>query len=149
MKKLTDVQALHSLYSVPAEATAFLSTVSEATPNGKYEFGDACYVAVMSYVAKTLTTEMQMEAHERYIDVQYLATGEERILYTDKSELAEAIPYDAQKDVAFYDYDVAEEVRLKAGEAVILDTDEAHLPSLAIDTPVSVKKAVLKLKKVM
>ena len=126
----------------------FVEGLCSDTPNGRYEFGTTCYVAVSEYETKTWNADLMPEAHETYIDVQYLACGEERILYTDKSALSLTVPYDAQKDVAFYRFDGSErEVAFSVGEAVILDTCEAHLPCIATHAPITVKKAVMKVKK--
>ena len=148
MRKFTDFRELSAIDSIPAKAIEFMIGLSDETPNGRYEFDETCYAVVTSYDSKLLSAEMQMEAHEDYIDVQAIVAGTERILCADKEDLIASIPYDPQKDVAFYEYDVAEEVRLGAGEAVILETAEAHLPGIAIDAPIYVKKAVLKLRKV-
>lgn len=147
MKKINDLTTLKNSYSVPDEAISFVLSMDESTPNGRYEFGEDCFVSVSSYDTKILDADMTMEAHEKYIDVQYIVSGEERILYTDKQKLEIAIPYNQTKDIAFYHFDVAGEVHAIAGEAVVLDTNEAHLPNVAITTPTPTKKAVIKLKK--
>ena len=44
------------------------------------------------------------EAHRKYIDVQYIVDGSERMGYTYlRSELVVREPYDPQKDFAFYE----------------------------------------------
>ena len=148
MIKLESIGEARAHFSIPEEAIAFVEGIGNDTPNGRYDFGASCYVAVSEYETKLQNADMMPEAHETYIDVQYLACGEERILYTDKSALTLTVPYDTQKDVAFYQLDGSErEVAFSAGEAVILDTCEAHLPCLAIHAPITVKKAVMKIKK--
>ena len=147
MKKINDLEELKKLYDVPDAAIDFVRQLNAKTPNGRYDFGEDCFVLVSSYESKRLQEDMRLEAHEKYIDVQYLAVGAERIFHTDKQTLTVTDPYNAQKDIAFYHLTTAQEVQVRAGEAVILDTNEAHLPNVAIDTPVFVQKAVIKLKK--
>ena len=87
-----------------------------------------------------------MEAHERFLDVQMVLAGEEKIYVTDKAPLAVVTPYDAGKDIAFYAWESAESVTYRSGEAVVLFPEEAHLPGRAVGEPMTIKKAVLKLR---
>ena len=88
-----------------------------------------------------------MEAHEIYIDIQYLICGEEKIHYTDKSELKIQKPYSESGDCALYVFpEKYDTVIYKSGEGVVLYTNEAHLPTRAVTEPMTVKKAVIKLK---
>ena len=147
MKKLHSIKQVKDFFSVPNEAVDFLENATEQTPNGRYDFGDDCYVNVMHAETKMPTDASLMEAHEKYIDVQVLINGEEKILYADKTGLPLAVDYDAQKEAAFYGFNEADAVIYHTGEAVILDTAEAHLPCCCVNEPQSVKKAVMKILK--
>jgi biofilm protein TabA len=85
-----------------------------------------------------------MEAHETFVDVQCLIRGEEKILFTDKTALPTTVPYSAEKDAAFHSFTDAEAVTYKAGECVVLYPVEAHLPNRAVNEPMAIKKAVMK-----
>ena len=86
-----------------------------------------------------------MEAHDVYVDVQCLITGEERIYYTKRTALTVTKPMNADKDVGFFAYVPSPYADYKAGECVVLYPEEAHLPGRAVSTPVTAKKAVMKL----
>lgn len=143
MIKLTNYQDLKKYFTVPDEALAFLATITEETENGRYYFGDDCFVNVMNYTTKEELSDM--EAHDVYVDVQCLFTGEERIYYTDRAPLKETVPLNETKDVLFYAYEPSPYVDYLPGECVVLYTEEAHLPGRAISGSMTVKKAVMKL----
>ena len=87
-----------------------------------------------------------MERHDKYVDVQFLLDGEEKVYYTDKADLTLKKPYDAVKDRCFFQYADSEAVVYEKGEAVILYTNEAHLPGVAPEGVgvKTIKKAVAK-----
>jgi biofilm protein TabA len=107
--------------------------------------GDAVYALVQRYQTRPVA-ETRLEAHRRYIDIQYLLTGQEVIHWTPLEALAEATqPYDSVTDVAFY-ASVADMVPLllRAGRFAILFPDDAHAPSCAWGDPAEVLKVVVK-----
>ena len=147
MKKLKSFREISEHVKVPAEAVAFVESICADTPNGKYPFGEGCFVNVMDAPIKP-RGELRAEAHDLYIDVQCLIAGDERIYYTDRSRLRAVTEYNPQKDVIFYEYEDAEVVDFTSGECVILDTCEAHHPGCSVNGIASVaKKAVMKVRK--
>lgn len=133
--------------SIPDEVIEFLKSADENVATGKHEFTNNCFVNVILTNTKEPNEESLMEAHEKYIDIQYLIFGEEKILYTDKANLAVAKEYDSEGDYAMYSFDKYNEVTYKKGDAVVLDTSVAHLPGCALNGAMEIKKAVIKLKK--
>ena len=144
MFKINDLKELKKHFDyLPNEAIAFVENADENTPCGRYEFGDDCYVNVSEYETKP---ETKMEGHEKYIDVQYLIFGEEKMLVCDKSALDVEKPYDEENDYAFFFYDKAEEIIYKKGEAIVLYPNDAHSPDRMVKDPVLRKKAVMKIR---
>ena len=144
MIKIQNLQELSAYLSVPQDALDFVLKMTADTPNGRYEFGADCFVNVMHCDTKAESTPM--EAHEKFIDVQMVLAGEEKICVAEKAELDIVTPYDEEKDIAFYAWESAEEVCYRSGEAVVLYPAEAHLPGRAVNAPMTIKKAVLKLR---
>ena len=144
VKTVTTEKIKEYLPAFPEAALEFLLSVTEETENGKRFFDDDCFVNVMNTETKTETA--LMEAHEKYIDVQCLISGEEKMLYTDKSALKVEKPYNENTDCAFYSFDEAEEITLTSGECAIFYSNEAHLPCRAPKDKMVIKKAVLKVK---
>ena len=143
MIKITNYQDLKKYFNVPNAALAFLAAITENTANGKYPFGADCFINVMDCTTREELADM--EAHDIYVDVQCLFTGEERIYYKNREGLTVTKPMDDTKDVGFFAYAPSEYVDYKAGECVVLYPEEAHLPGRAVTTSLTAKKAVMKL----
>ena len=115
----------------------------ENLADGKYLIdGERIFANVQSYETKITAP---FEAHKKYIDIQYMIKGEEKIGVVDYDVCTTVEEYNGQKDIEFLD--CSENINyctLKEGEFLILYPDDAHQPSLAIDNPAFVKKAVVK-----
>ncbi len=147
MKKLKSFREIPEHLDVPVEAVDFLLNINTQTPNGRYEFGERCFVNVMD-ASMTERTVRRAETHDQYVDVQCLITGRERIYVIAREKLTPETPYDEGKDVTFYPYGDADEILdFSAGECVILDPSDAHHPGCAIGEPSVEKKAVMKVRK--
>lgn len=127
---------------------AFLEQLPADAPLGRHDIdGDAVYALVQRYPTRP-EAETRLEAHRRYIDIQYLVAGREVIHWAALADLAEVTrPYDAVTDVAFYAA-VADmvPVRLRAGRFAILFPDDAHAPCCAWGDPAEVLKVVVKVE---
>ncbi len=144
MKKIYQLQDITKYFDIPAEAVAFMQGTNAETACGRYEFGPDCYINVME---TTTTNEAgKMEAHDVYVDVQFIITGEERIYYANRAGLQEAQAYDAEKDFVLYSYTDADSVDYTVGEGVILYPEDAHLPCRPVNAPMYVKKGVVKVR---
>lgn len=117
-----------------------LRTLDGDTENGRYELEDGAYY-VVSLSEKTPIEGRSFEAHRRYIDIQCVLCGDERIDYADVSTLTVAIPYNEEKDIAMYDGRGSSFV-LRAGDFAVFEPEDAHLPCVGIGR---VKKAVVKI----
>ena len=113
--------------------------------NGTYEIdGKNVYISVQEYKTKDISVS-KWEAHQKYTDIQYIISGEEKIGFTNLDTLKEVIEYDNERDISFLEGE-GYYLCAKEGDFVIFTPDDAHRPSLTIsDTPSNVKKAVVKL----
>lgn len=116
-------------------------------PDGKYEVdGKNIYYLVQRYQSKPLA-EGRFEAHQKYIDIQYVASGEEMLGYAPIDGLEIQTPYNPEKDIIFYNRpEKYTPVHLKAGLFAVLYPDDAHMPGRAVDNPTNVLKIVVKVK---
>ena len=144
MIKIQNLRDLTAHFTIPQEALDFALALTAETPDGRYKFGEDCFINVMH--CDTSSGIVPMEAHEKFIDVQTVIAGEEKIFVADKAPLTVVTPYDEAKDIAFYAWEDAEAVTYRSGEAVVLYPAEAHLPGRAVGEPMTIKKAVLKIK---
>ena len=144
MIKLTNFEEIKNYFNVPEEALTFLTGIDMETECKRYDFTPECYINVQEVETKVETP--LMEAHELFVDIQCLIAGEEKIFYTAKEGLGIQRPYNASGDAALYDFaSDSLPVCYKAGEAVVLYPEEAHLPNRAAGEPMKIKKAILKI----
>jgi biofilm protein TabA len=116
-------------------------------PDGKVEIdGDRVFALVQSYDSVAASDPIFFEAHRKYIDVQYVAAGEEVIGYSAANHLTVTADYDEAKEAWFGTLPAADTtfVRLAAGELAVLYPTDGHAPRLAAGTPVAVRKIVVK-----
>ncbi len=129
------------------KAFDFLKTANlAALEDGRIEIdGAQVYVLVQSY--ETLPLESaKFEAHRRYLDIQYVATGQEIIGWAPLHHMVECTPYNDAKDVfnGKVPVEALSQVHLAAGELAVLYPSDAHAPKIQVGQPARVKKIVVK-----
>jgi len=113
--------------------------------NGKYEIeGDNIFVIVQEYNTKPLS-EGKFEAHRKYIDIQYMIKGKEKMGYVSVDKLKPITQYDEEKDIIFFEGD-GDFIAVDEGFFVIFHPQDAHMPGIEIEASQYVKKAVIKIK---
>ena len=121
-----------------------LATVADFL--GERRDGDRVYANVQQYVTKSYD-EAKYEAHDHYIDVQCIVSGEEAIYLADREELEVREPYNSAKDVIFYeDAGETEPIILHDMEFVVIYPHEAHKPGVAPGEKREVSKIVFKIR---
>jgi biofilm protein TabA len=114
-----------------------------AAPVGRHELdGDRLYAIVQEYMTKP-ADQCAWEAHRRYVDVQYIVHGAERIGHAPLARSGERVPYDRDRDVTLY-YPGSQYVTLSSGMLAIFGPDDVHSPGGAVDHPRAVRKVVMK-----
>lgn len=113
--------------------------------NGKYQvLGDKVYAVVQDYSSKPIC-EGRFEAHKKYIDIQYIIQGEERIGIGNIENFSQTTEYDKEKDIVFLDNKEQNEfINIKENEFAIFTPKDAHMPSIEVNNRNYVKKAVVK-----
>ena len=104
--------------------------------------GDNLFVNVCAYDTRAFD-DCRFEAHRRYIDVQMVLAGEERIDVQFIGAL-DAEPFDEEADNLFLDGDAAASVVMTPGTFVACFPNDGHKPGIAVNGSVPVKKAVFK-----
>lgn len=112
---------------------------------GKYPIdGESIFASVTNIIDKPFE-QTNWESHRKYIDLQYIIKGKEKILEADFAGQKVKSPYNAAKDVANYN--------IEGGNAYIADSktfylffpSKAHRPNIAVNQD-SVKKLVIKIR---
>jgi len=109
--------------------------------------GDEVYAMVVEYETRG-PEDAVLETHRKYVDIQVMLAGRERLEWFPVEGLAVRTPYDADKDVTFYDRHGTGPtgVDMAPGLFVALFPEDAHMPSLMTGSrPAPVKKAVVKI----
>jgi biofilm protein TabA len=113
---------------------------------GRYELGGGLYVN-LGVGDTEPANERRFESHHRYIDIQVLLSGPERIQWAWTSELAVTQAYDDEADIAFHAEPprIAGELVLQAHELAIFYPEHAHRPCCNVgDDAVPFRKLVFK-----
>lgn len=126
----------------------FLKQMKPDTAVGVYHINQQVKAIVSEYETK-IENEHGYEAHKKYIDIQYLLSGEERISCLPIERLKEVKPYNEENDAAFYAADPSLQpsyFSLLPGYFAIFYPQDGHMPQLCVDKPELVKKVVIKVK---
>ncbi len=121
-----------------ARVTDFASLVDGTYPVG----GDDVRALVQRYATKA-PGEGRWEAHRRFIDLQFLVAGRERIGVAPLSHLL-AEPYDEEQDLLWLTGS-GDFVTLVPGDFVLLWPGDGHMPGMAVDAAEDVTKVVIKI----
>jgi YhcH/YjgK/YiaL family protein len=117
-----------------------------ALPDGRVDIdGDKVFALVQRY--ETARTEApKFECHRNYLDVQFIASGEEIIGWAALETMKISEAYDGKKDVCFGAVAPGKwtPVRLQTGQLAVLWPEDAHAPKIAAGGPSRVLKIVVK-----
>ncbi len=143
---LDNAARYESLNSRFAKAFAFLRTVDGTQSLGRHEIdGGDCFALVQTYETKPLEKSL-FEAHRKYIDVQFVHSGRETILWAPLAAMREeTMAFDVTKDATLWKLvpDVTP-LHMNAGQFAILYPQDAHAPCVVWEKPEQVFKVVVK-----
>ncbi len=126
----------------------FLTSANVQMKEGRHEIdGDELFALVV----KTMTTPAagrQLEVHRKYIDVHFMHSGAENVLWAPLELFGQpAKPYDLDLDAALYlPVPQVQAVRVDQGSFAVFFPEDSHAPSCQIgEHPAEVFKVVLKI----
>jgi YhcH/YjgK/YiaL family protein len=110
---------------------------------GRYDIdGEVVYAMVMDCELKD---KGRLETHKKYIDIQYIAVGEEVIAVANRDLLKVEENLLDEKDVIFYeDSNLKSNVKFKCGDFAIFFLQDAHEPCLKLNGSEKATKIVVK-----
>jgi len=135
-----DYRCLHPLFE---RGLRFLAdTDLRALAPGRHAVdGDRIYLSI-DHTQGRGREAARLEAHRRYIDVQYTMEGDEEIGWMPLAECGQPIDeYNAAKDVSFFTARPTTWLAVPEGSFAIFFPDDAHAPLAGRG---AVKKAILK-----
>ncbi len=113
---------------------------------GRYELeGTDLFVNVDAYSTKN-EEDALFEAHQKYADIQYLVSGEEKIGVLPLEETTVTTPYDDKNDIVFLTSE-EENYRLATPDHFfVFFPDDAHRPCVKTSENTEVRKVVVKVR---
>ena len=112
---------------------------------GSYEIdGRDIYVNIDEYKTKAITDSIP-EAHRKYIDIQIVISGHEKIGFADVETGETEIAYDENRDIEFLKAN-CEYIKARNGRFFIFFPQDLHHPCITDDIQSEIKKAVFKIK---
>jgi YhcH/YjgK/YiaL family protein len=112
---------------------------------GRHPIADDDIFALVSEYETKAPDDSKWEAHQKYIDIQLLISGEEKVGVASPKGMVVNQPYSAEKDIEFYD-GKGDYVILRPGNFAVLFPSDAHLPGVAVNDSVKVRKVVIKVR---
>ncbi len=114
-------------------------------PVGRCEF-EGGYVLSQEPTTKEFAAD-KFETHSRYLDIQIILEGQEIMYYQPVANLKEAVPYNPEKDIQFFEGRKEDSVPVycQAGMCYVVYPEDAHMPSRMVGEPAFEKKLVVKL----
>ena len=130
----------------PAFESAFAFLKQDNLANlapGRYDIdGDRLFCMISKGPARP-RAEAKLEAHRRYIDIQYVIDGAEEMGWKPAAGCAAVdTPYDAEKDIEFFTDEPEAWMPVPPGSFVIFFPQDAHAPLVGTGR---IHKAVLKI----
>ena len=126
-----------------AEAVEAINALTDFTP-ATHPLPDGCKFIVQQGTTKAAEGR-QLEAHRKFLDIQYILEGGETVGWAPVDTLTPAGEFSTEKDAGMYtghcDY-----LFIQPGYCYVVFPEDAHLPGSHLETPVDYKKIVVKLK---
>ena len=108
--------------------------------------GNEVFALVQSYDTRPIPEPPRFEAHRKYMDVQYLAAGNEVMGWASLDQLDVTVEYIPDKDIMLGHVPAGAYcfVPFGAGQAILLYPTDAHAPMHTAGEPEPVRKIVVK-----
>lgn len=111
---------------------------------GRYELdGEKVYAMVQEYTTKP-SQEVQWESHRRYIDIQFILSGQEIIESANISKMPEGTLYNSEKDYYKCSGVEGSPLLLNTNSFAIFFPQDMHKACVMAGEPAPVKKIVIK-----
>lgn len=134
-------KGLHQRLSLGLEYIA--NTDFSKLEEGTYEIdGEHLFAILQSYNSKEESI-CRLEAHKKYIDIQYLIEGEEFIGVEPLANQEVLEDLLEENDVIFYKGKAAK-IKLSKGSFMVFFPTDVHAPGIQIEKPTKVIKVVVK-----
>jgi YhcH/YjgK/YiaL family protein len=111
---------------------------------GKYEIDGTNVIAIVNEYDTVPASGEQMEAHKKYIDVQYIVSGEELIGHDLLQGQTPSKVYDEASDYWLFGEAPSFFSKMEQGMFAIFFPTDLHMPNIRVNEATPVKKVVMK-----
>ena len=112
---------------------------------GRYDIDDNNIFALISEYQTKAESEGKLEAHKKYIDVQYVISGEELMGFAPLGTQEILKPYKEENDIIFYNGDKVF-IKVIGGMFAIFFPEDVHMPGINTGKITDIKKLVIKVR---
>ncbi|MBX9853345.1 MAG: YhcH/YjgK/YiaL family protein [Cytophagaceae bacterium] len=110
---------------------------------GRYNICDDKLIAIVNSYQTKSPQEAIWESHRKYVDVQYIISGKEKMGFSPISSMKMKRPYKDEDDCIFYEGN-GKHFTMQEGKLVICTPGDVHKPGLNPVDPAIVKKLIFK-----
>lgn len=128
-----------------AKAFDYLASFDAEKPDGNEELDGKNLIAMIQTYETKLPANKKMESHRRYVDLQYIISGEETLFHRPTESLIVKEPYIEERDVMFYEDADDQSLVLRPGDFAILFQHDGHKPGCIYGAAQKVRKIVFKI----
>ncbi|MEK3785628.1 YhcH/YjgK/YiaL family protein [Paenibacillus sp. FSL K6-1230] len=147
--RLSDwAQEKELLHPAIHQAMAFLQqTDFSGLENGRYDIDGDRIFCLLQEAETAPTAEKRPEAHERFLDIQYLIHGRERIGTARLNGQPVEEDLMSEKDIVFFAREMTDEIDviLEEGMYVLFTPQDIHRPCCEAGSNMTIRKAVIKI----
>lgn len=113
---------------------------------GKVEIDGEDVFAIVQRYETVMMDVPKFECHKKYIDIQYIVSGQEIIGWAPYGQMTTTEAYDSNKDICFGTVPKGRitPVFVQAGQLAVLFPGDGHAPKLAAAAPSRILKIVVK-----
>lgn len=112
---------------------------------GKYEIEDDKIFALVNEYNTKDESDGKLEAHKKYIDVQFVVIGSELMGYSPLQNQKVINEYNEQNDITFFEGERSF-TKVDEGMFAIFFPTDLHMPGIKVQKSEYVKKVVIKVK---
>lgn len=144
--KLENSDLYISMHPTFKKAFDFLKNTDIASlPSGKHEIdGEVIFAMINKYDTATPAV-VQLEAHKKYIDLQYVFSGTETLGFVTLTNQSPSHAYDTENDFQLFE-EKYNELTFRTGMFSILYPDDIHAPGLIHNKSEAIIKVVVKIQ---
>ncbi|MBI9033196.1 MAG: YhcH/YjgK/YiaL family protein [Bacteroidales bacterium] len=143
---INNIKAYESIIPYSQDIMRFIDKVVAGEIKFDTDRVEICGDSVFALINRYQTKESNIwEAHKKYIDIHWMLSGNESILYANLRDLYVVKEYDDKNDFMILEGS-GDRFTLSANRFAVLFPEDAHQPGLIADDVEQVMKIVLKVK---